>query len=198
MRENPLGPGLMNFSPSYQKFLRALTDILLQNIGEAFYQKILDLALAFCPNAQAGSIMELKEDQNYHFVAAYGFDLKALQAISLAPDEVVLFAPQDQHSFMLHDINEFNKTYLDEKQYGEFLRVGRVQDIKETLCIPIRKGESIVAMLCLDSFISDVAFTTDEVIIAESLGALLGLAMESDFENLVKPPITSHTPLEPV
>jgi hypothetical protein len=110
----------VDFSLDYKNFLKHLSEILMQNLAECFYQKVLDLALNYCPSAQAGSVMQLKEDGRYYFVAASGFDLIALQSITLTLDESILHAPKDQHSFLFHNFNDFNQEYLDEERYKAF------------------------------------------------------------------------------
>lgn len=188
---------MLIFSLDYKNFVQHLSEILHQNLTEGFYQKVLDLSLEYRPSAQAGSVMRLNEDGRYYFVAANGFDLRALQSITLTLDESILHAPKDKHSFLFHNFNDFNQEYLDEERYKTFLNIGRVKEIQETLCIPVRKSGEIIATFCLDSFESGTAFSTDEIMIAEHLGALLSLSIENKPKPLEQPLVTLDVKLPP-
>jgi GAF domain-containing protein len=163
----------------FQNFLSALSDILIQDVAECFYQQVLDLAISISPNAQAGSVLQLGEDNKYHFIAVNGYDLAALQAVTFGLDESILYASADQHSFLLHDFDAFNKDNLGVERYAILETAGKVRDIKETLCVPVRKQEMIIATLCLDNFESVTAFSTDEVVLAETLGGFSGLLLNN-------------------
>jgi DNA-binding CsgD family transcriptional regulator len=163
--------------PKAENFFGLLTDILIQDVSEAFFQRLLDLTIGEISNAQAGSMMVL-QGERYHFVSANGYNLQELQKVTLSLDESILLAEPYRKSFLLHNFEKFNQTNLDLDRCQILQNAGRVPEIKETLLIPIRQQSQTVATLSLDNFDNVKAFTPQEVAMGEHLGVVLGLALK--------------------
>ena len=163
-------------SPKSKNFFVLLTDLLIQEVSEPFFQKVLDLSISAIPVAQAGSMMVLR-GECYHFVAARGYNLQKLQTINLSLDESILLAEPNRNSFPLHNLDSFNETRLDAERQQVLQIAGRVAEIRETLVIPVWQQGQIIATLSLDNFDYVSAFTREDIETGEQLGVVLGLGL---------------------
>jgi DNA-binding CsgD family transcriptional regulator len=164
-------------SPNSKNFYGLLSDLLIQEVTEPFFQSVLDLSISAIPTARAGTMRILRND-HYHFVAACGYDLQELQKITFSLEESLLPAKPDQNSVIFQDLEKFNQTILDDERYLLLQTAGRVVDIKETLLIPIHQQGQIIATLALDNFANVGAFTKEDVGVGEQLGVVLGLGLK--------------------
>lgn len=158
-----------------ENFLGRLSDLLLQEVTEPFFQELLDFTLSVIPNAQAGSVMLLQENC-YHYVSVQGYDLQGLQQATMTLQEATVLAEPYQTSFILNDFEDYNQLLLDVERQEVLKQFGRVNEIKETLLIPVLQHNTIVAMLFLDNFEQRSIFTKAERATAEHIGLYLGLA----------------------
>jgi hypothetical protein len=85
-----------------KKFYGLLSELLIQEFTEPFYQRLLDLTISEISNAQAGSMMVL-QDERYHFVATCGYNLPELKKVTLSLDESFLLAEPCHNSFVLNN-----------------------------------------------------------------------------------------------
>jgi DNA-binding CsgD family transcriptional regulator len=163
-------------SPKSKNFFGLLIDLLIQEVNELFFQRVLDLSISAIPIAQAGSMMVLR-GEHYHFVAANGYNLQELQKITLSLDESILLAEPNRNSFLLHNLDSFNEIRLDAERQQVLQIAGRVAEIRETLVIPVWQQEQIIATLSLDNFDYVSAFTRENIETGEQLGVVLGLGL---------------------
>lgn len=150
----------------FRKELLELTQISLQEgLSEGFYQNLLESAVKTVPGAQTGSILK-KENGRYHYVAAVGFELGALQRCTFSPDDYI-FGPNNC-SFDLGNpepqfVYAWQAQKLDEDRRRTVEEHGHTNDIKVSLCVPlIFEGESKLS-LHLDNFDFADAFDGEAV-----------------------------------
>jgi diguanylate cyclase (GGDEF)-like protein len=139
------------------RFRTAFTQLMEKMTGqldESFYQSLLEHAVTTIPGAQAGSLLYRGDEDLFKFVATVGFDHEALQKVSYAADEVWLdvgdFKPQIVLGHTRPDPNSERSRYL--------ASVGRTEEIRVTLSIPIVRNERVIAIFCLDNFEDESAF----------------------------------------
>ncbi|WP_243455320.1 EAL domain-containing protein [Meiothermus sp. CFH 77666] len=121
-------------------------------------QRALDVALGVVPVAQAGSATLRGPDGCFHFVAAHGYDLSALQQVCLNPTEPLsLTAHIQARVFGQADISQFNAR-LDPKRRSVLLGAGRAAEIQAMLATPVVVDGIPRAYLYLDNFHSADAF----------------------------------------
>jgi len=145
------------------RFREASLELLSAGLREELHpkevlQRALDAALAVVPAAQAGSATLLGPDGRFHFVAARGYDLAALERVSLHPGEPLSLSRHIQaRVFTQDDIAAFNAR-LDPERRGLLEGPGRSKEIQAMLATPVVVGEQPRAYLYLDHFQRPDAF----------------------------------------
>ena len=165
-----------------EHLIQCTQDTLEYGLDDQIYQRLLKHIVAAVPEAQAGSILVQRDDQYYYFVASVGFNLDALQKISLPPQDLFKFdlcstQPQViQHHHIHTNSNSLTQQVLETS--------GRYNDIKTTLCIPVLHNQQR-ALLFLDNFDNPNAFNDSAQhmanAFAQQIASLLNrLSLESD------------------
>ncbi|MCS7068649.1 MAG: EAL domain-containing protein [Meiothermus sp.] len=115
-------------------------------------QRALDAALAVVPAAQAGSATLLYPDGCFHFVAVRGYDLAALEQVSLHPGEPLSLSQHIQaRVFTQADLAAFNAR-LDPERRSLLEGPGRSKEIQAMLATPVVVRGQPRAYLYLDHF----------------------------------------------
>lgn len=157
-----------------QELLKITNSLLDDELGEGFYQRLLERALALVPGAQAGSLLMCDDDGFYRFKAAVGFDLERLKVLSLRESEL---GRRDITTPGLVYYNRDNRDLPAEKQ-RVFEEGGRIADIKVTLSIPILLGGKPSGFFNLDNFEHDKAFGPEAIDIAQALAVQAAIALQ--------------------
>ncbi len=175
--------------------LRVYETLMAEGLSESVYGLILEAAMATIPNAQAGSVTVLKEDGYYHFVAAKGYDLKALRRVRLSPEEPLsLTGHREAQVFTQQDLARFNAR-LDPKRRQVMEEAGRVREIRAILSVPVFLSGERKAFLYLDNFEREEAFSPLEVELAQAFASQLGLLLRRlELEGRVQH-LAYHDPL---
>ena len=143
------------------------------------YQQLLEAAIDTIPEAQAGSLLLLK-DKRFHFVAAQGFDLAGLQPLTFSVEEMQYdFYPDnyDKRAVVVRQ-EEYRRVSLDPQRLAILQRYGRIDAIHNTLSVPIRIGDPIVAVLNLDSFHKGNSFSQQSRQNAELFAEYLAISLQ--------------------
>ncbi len=174
-------------------FQKALVDIIAElwqkKITPAFYQLLLEQAIAIIPGAEAGSVLVRKDDGRYHYVATVDYDLQSLLDVTFSEQELYfdtkdgLKAPQ-----LIYNLQEINERTLDKKRTRQLRYVGRVPQIKVALAVPIRFSGELKALLSLDNKASKDAFDADALDMAAAFGTQIGavwqrLQLQAELEH---------------
>lgn len=169
--------------------------LMTEGLSESVYGLILEAAMASIPAAQAGSVTVLKEDGYYHFVAAKGYDLKALRQVRLGPEEPLsLTGHRQAQVFTQKDLARFNAR-LDPKRKKIMEEAGRVREIRSILSVPVFLSGERKAFLYLDNFEREDAFGPLEVELAQAFASQLGLLLKRlELEGRVRH-MAYHDPL---
>ncbi|GAA6760228.1 sensor domain-containing protein [Thermus oshimai] len=175
--------------------LRVYETLMAEGLSESVYGLILEAAMATIPNAQAGSVTVLKEDGYYHFVAAKGYDLKALRRVRLSPEEPLsLTGHREAQVFTQQDLARFNAR-LDPTRRQVMEEAGRVREIRAILSVPVFLSGERKAFLYLDNFEREEAFSPLEVELAQAFASQLGLLLRRlELEGRVQH-LAYHDPL---
>ncbi|MGL4609352.1 MAG: response regulator transcription factor [Trueperaceae bacterium] len=172
-------------SRNSKKIWALLSDLLMQEVTEQLFQKILDLGIQSVSIAKAGSMMLLL-GQHYHFVAAYSYDLQELKKVTLRLDESIVSAEPQRAAFVLRDLKGFNSTKLDIERQQILQRATGRNKIKETLVVPVYQQGQIIATLALDNIDSNSTFTKQHIFMGERLGLILGLGLKLQNYQMTK------------
>lgn len=143
-----------------------------------FFRTLLRRAIAVIPGAQAGSILLRTDPANrravdgadtFDFVAAEGFDLRALQRFPIAYDEL----PRDAVRPTATISYEIDNSELDPDKRAWLVDVGRTDEIRTSLSAPVILGGDAVAFFNLDNFEDRDAFDESSIEMATLLGRLI-------------------------
>ena len=142
----------------------------LEDDDAAFYGTLLARAVDVVPGAQAGSILLHRAGTNeYHFVAAHGFDLTGLQERCLYEEEMFRDVEQSQASIN-RDVAGMD---LSPDQEEWLTRVGRVRDIRSNVAAPVFVDGDPIAFLSLDNFEDRDAFDSTSIEMTTVLGRMI-------------------------
>ncbi len=144
-------------------FREKLMDFVEQTLDEgfeggAFFQRLVEGAVASTPGAEAGSLL-LRDDEGdiYRFVAAVGFDLAGLTPVTFTDAEVYESVSAGRPVV----VHRHPESRPEDGRSTLLKRFGRADEIQATLIVPILLAGRRVAMLDLDSFTSPDAFGED-------------------------------------
>lgn len=161
-----------------QEMLGLYRLLIGKGLGEATYSQILRAALRAIPAAQAGSITRLMPDGSFAFVAAEGYDLKALQKVRLHPSEPLSLSQHTKAQvFTQEDLARFNAR-IDPQRRSILERHGRTCEIQALLSAPVWVDEKLQAYLYLDNFERPDAFDELDLEMAHNFGIQLGLLLQ--------------------
>ena len=136
--------------------LQVVTESLSQGLDESIYQRLLEGAAQAIPGVQAGSLLLLEEGR-YKFVAAVNYDLEALRQIYLLPEE--MYRGEDAHNLLL--VAGFDNSRVDEDRRDIIDNIGRADEIKVCMSIPVILNDEPIAYFSLDNFETSDAFSTE-------------------------------------
>ncbi len=122
---------------------------------------VLKFALSLVPRAQAGSVLLLNEIlERYEFVAAVGWDLQKLRAVTFPQDQVVQHKIYGDEPAIIPDFLELDRLLLP-KEVGEKLQ--EVGAVAVTLSLPLWVEGKLIGYLNLDHPSDPKAFTEDDL-----------------------------------
>ena len=155
-----------------QALLDIFTVLSTELQPQKLFQRIIERAIEFIPNAEAGTLIVKKPDGNFGFAATVGFDLKRLQKIVLTGDSFAE-ASAYPHKFGLEqprlkvdqlsqeDLLAFSRKHHT-GFFDRFIEVGRLDQIKSTLRAVLVVGDELLGSLCVDSLSKTDAFTNED------------------------------------
>lgn len=190
---------LAGLAAYHQRLLQLTLESLQQGLSETLYQRLLEAAVEVIPAAEAGSLALLREDGKFHFAAAVGYDLEALQQTYLdASEPLSLVSNQNPAIYTRQDLARFNRQ-IDPQRRQVFEGSGRSQEICSVICVPIVVDHQISGLFYLDNFQREDAFVTEAVHLAQGFAAQVGmilqrLRLESEVEFLAFHDPVTHLP----
>lgn len=156
---------------AFRSALIELSELSHEHVDDAaFYDKLLCRAIEVVPGAQAGSILVRTPDTNeFHFVAANGFDLEQLQTRCLYQEE--MFRDVETPTATInHDIASME---LNEEQASWLAIAGRINEIVVNVSAPVHIAGDPAAFISLDNFDDPDAFSDISVEMTSVLGRLI-------------------------
>ena len=138
-------------------FRRALSTFfghtVRHKVDAAFYQQVLAAALDMVPGTQAGSFWRRNDDGNYQAMAALGFELAALEGVTLTAAELSRAEPG-------HDTRLASRVQQETSDPAPRQRrpPAPVGVVRATLSVPVMLHDEAVAYLYLHSFDRGDAF----------------------------------------
>jgi len=160
-----------------RNLLRVYETLMAEGLSESVFGMVLEAALDTIPSAQAGSVTVLMEDGYYHFVAARGYDLRALRQVRLHPEEPLsLTGHREAQVFTRRDLERFNRR-LDPGRRKVMEEAGRTREIRAILSVPVYLAGERKAFLYLDNFEREDAFGPLDLELAQAFASQLGLLL---------------------
>ena len=165
--------------------LDVVSDALTHDEDGAFYQRLLERAMGFIPNAQAGSIFLLEAPGNYRICAAVGYDLTSLKEVSLTLDELAPTIDIKSYGpYLARNFAQMNRDVVRERAGQVLNEIGKAEAIKVALSVPVMVGREMRAVLFFDNFSAVDAFGQEALELAQIFGAHLGFFLEKRAERV--------------
>lgn len=154
----------------YNRFASLISEIIHETLKSEFddsiYQRIFDKVVSVISGAQGGA-MFLKEDDNYFSIVASSHPNKeALKNLCLNKNELVM---RDDDEVKIYTDLSINMK-LEKEKKNTLENVGRANQIKALLSIPLKSDGEIIGYFTLDNYESEDAFSDENLDMAEVLG----------------------------
>ncbi len=135
------------------------------------YQLILETAVSFVPGAQAGSLLVRRNhEQPFRYTAVSGFDQELLADVELAERNMLVWYARGEAEWRSGQPRVLSASDLDLVQLSlvsaerdEPVRAGDMKRLRSTVCLPIAHRGQVLAVINLDNFTRDDAFSRDSV-----------------------------------
>lgn len=155
---------------------KGVLDTLL-SIGKLFVKmdhlddyshKLLELALGTIPKATRASFLIYNDlTGRYEYKTCIGYDLEQLQKVSFTLEETFLYKNAEGNydlPTLIRDVSLHDSKFLDPSVNSSLAKAGGLE-IKETLSAPVVLDQKIVAILNIDSELSNTFDETDQKVI---------------------------------
>ncbi len=154
----------------YNRFASLISEIIHETLRSEFddsiYQIIFDKVISVISGAQGGA-MFLKEDDDYFsIVASSHLNKEALKNLCLNKNELVM---RDDDEVKIYTDLSINRK-LEEEKKNTLENVGRANQIKALLSIPLKSDGEIIGYFTLDNYESEDAFSDENLDMAKVLG----------------------------
>jgi diguanylate cyclase (GGDEF)-like protein/PAS domain S-box-containing protein len=158
--------------------LRSLAkDLLAAEVTPAFFERVLDHAVALVPGVQAASLV-VRRDDGFHFAAAVGFDLEQLRGVRFSVEEVLSDVGSDGRAVVIRRPALRNLDVLDPRRAALLRARGDVERIRVSIAVPVVLAGEVTAAFRLDSFDDETAFDDDACALAEALAHHIGAVLQ--------------------
>lgn len=150
----------------------ALTPTLFTEFElEPLLQRIVEEAVAFIPEAEAGSLL-LEEGTHFAFRGFVGY-APELRQVKVPVASSFIPKLRQGEVVHVHNIVQTNESDFPAEITEALKQYGRVAEIKETLAAPLLRAGVMIGYLTVDSFKPGTQFTAID---QEALGYLAGIA----------------------
>ncbi|MEM8905678.1 MAG: GGDEF domain-containing protein [Actinomycetota bacterium] len=158
---------------AFRSALLELSDLSHDTDDDAeFYATLLQRATEVIPGAQAGSVLVRNgTTDEYHFVAAVGYELPRLQEYFLREEE--MFRDVDNPVATITTDSDIDIGDVDPERAEMLRTVGRIEEIVVNVSAPVVSGGEPVAFISLDNFEDPGAFNETSVEMMTVLGRLI-------------------------
>ncbi|WP_051195781.1 GGDEF domain-containing protein [Meiothermus rufus] len=158
---------------AYASSLEVLSNLLAQEARfEETLQRVLQTAVAVVPGAEAGSLALLEQDQ-FRFVAQIGFEDELTRYALSYERELEWYGLGEEawrqgipRLLVAPQIQERSRQAAPDP--GVFERIGRLEELKATITVPIVLHGKVMGTLNLDALSSTEAFPPESLSIAQT------------------------------
>ncbi len=142
----------------------------------AILRLILEETLSLVPHADSGVALLLNEKTGLlEFVAAVGWDLAALQAISFQPEwHIQRIKYQDEPVIITDDLAQFQHEYWPAAEAKKLSSIGQPRSY---ISVPIKLDDQVIGYFNLNNKTQENVFTADDLRLACSMLPQLKLAI---------------------
>src|SRR5690606_34591687 len=134
------------------------------------YQRILETAVSFVPGAQAGSLLVRRNHEHpFRYTAVSGFDPELLADVELRERNMLVWYAREESEWRSGQPRVLSASDLDLVQLSlvsaerdEPVRAGDMKRLRSTVCLPIAHRGQVLAVINLDNFTRDDAFSRED------------------------------------
>lgn len=129
------------------EFIELSNKLLNSESDENIYKIIIDNLVEIIPHAQAGAFVLLNDQGEYEYKAMNGYDIKHFTDVRLKNEL------NDRNILEPYLVENWNKEYKYPKSEKDiFDKYGKINEIKETLYIPLTVKGELYGAITLDTF----------------------------------------------
>jgi len=153
--------------------------MLLDDDIDKHLQNILEIAVELVPNAQSGSILIHKDDEDMQFRAAVGYDLNLLKEVELRYTDTyqyrlgTLLEPT-----VIQDIKTFNEANPERNVAQEFADKDTIMAASVLTCA-IQFDDKIYGFINLDNLTNPEAFDEQDKLLIKHLASQIEIALNN-------------------
>lgn len=163
-----------NQALAYHTSVEVLSSLLTQEEKlEELLMRILQTAVEVVPGAEAGSLT-LLENGEFRFVAQIGFEGSLIEH-SISYEHELAWYGQGEKDWLLGKPRLLVSPYIQERtrkhishELDMFKQVGKLEELKATVTVPIVLQGQVMGTLNLDSLTSTEAFPPESLAIAQT------------------------------
>ncbi len=160
--------------------LLALEQELPELPEDAFYRRLLEAAVDQVPGAEAGSLL-VREDGRFLYRAAVGYPLDELARIAYTAADLAAWCGEGWASGRPRLLSR-EETALEDVSHKtappEVIdRVGRIREMQQNLCVPVRYRGEVLAVLNLDAFADPAAFDEESIEVAHGFAVQVAVML---------------------
>ncbi len=164
--------------------LLTLENHSLTESDDSLLHEVVRAAVQNVPGAEAGRLL-IYQGKKFYFRAAVGYDLSALQHLSLRAMDIQAWPQPAQLAWDSSEPRIFSLGEQKQMLEGSTLPDGR--DIKATLYFPIVQQDKVLAILMLDNFTDPEAFAFDSLEAVRMFASPIALSLrERRYRHLLE------------
>ncbi len=176
--------------------MELVPDLLVEMELDALLQRVAQMAVNLIHAAEAGSVLLLEKD-GFHFRAVVGYD-EALKTHVLPPDNHFVADLMRGRVIHVHHIARLDDALLATDVSETLHKLGRTDEIEETLVAPFLVRGELLGYLTVDSFDAQRGFTPEDEVALGLFASMAAVAVrearlrqaEHEWQALVQ---TLHT-----
>ncbi len=177
-----------------QHLMEVSSTVLADTLDESFYQHFIDRAVEAIPGAEGGSVLvrdslvqdSLMQDSGaegggaaegeFRYVAVRGYDLASLREVRYMERELREWHVEGEGVSRPRLVHYRSGEHAPQKR-AQLRDSGRLNEIEVTLAAPVVLGGRLEALINLESFSSQHAFSEETVQFAEVLAKQVGVVL---------------------
>lgn len=142
--------------------LNVFADLNTELTSETLFQRIVERAIEVIPRAEAGTLI-VRQGEDFVYAGAVGFDLHALQPLTVAHDRFLACQPPPRSAERLTqaEMIELSRKYF-QTHIQTYRKARRLDALHCTLRTTLHAGENVIGSITVDRLTKDDTFSEED------------------------------------